>query len=100
MLNVSQEADVGGFRSSASHYGGQYGTLYGSASVTGAQQVSGSSFFNAFVQNIPEIYALYYFVLCLNQVHETFDFETISKDSLILSHFNLIWLAGLGFQFN
>ncbi|KAF2299187.1 hypothetical protein GH714_030928 [Hevea brasiliensis] len=39
MLSASQETDVGGLRSSASHFGGQYGAIHGSASMTGAQQV-------------------------------------------------------------
>lgn len=53
MLSSSQEADITGFRSSASHYMGQYGAIYGSASMTGAQQVGGISFSFAFVQYIP-----------------------------------------------
>lgn len=44
MLVGSQEADVGGYRphtSTAAHYGGQYSSVYGSAALSGAQQVSG-----------------------------------------------------------
>lgn len=43
MLGGSQETDVGAYRghtSSVAHYGGQYGALYGSAALSGAQQVS------------------------------------------------------------
>ena len=44
MLVGSQEADVGGYRphtSTAAHYGGQYSSVYGSAALSGAQQVNG-----------------------------------------------------------
>lgn len=44
MLSASQEADVGGYRSLAAHYGGQYGAIYGSSSMTSAQQVSWATF--------------------------------------------------------
>lgn len=43
MLGASQEVEVGGYRShtsAASHYGGQYSSVYGSTALTGAQQVS------------------------------------------------------------
>lgn len=43
MLGASQEAEVGGYRShtsAAPHYGGQYSSVYGSTSLSGAQQVS------------------------------------------------------------
>lgn len=49
MLGGSQEAEVGGYRghtSTAPHYGGQYTSVYGSAALSGAQQVSG---FNSIV---------------------------------------------------
>lgn len=44
MLSASQEAEIGGYRahpSAAVHYGGQYGSLYGSAALSGTQQVDG-----------------------------------------------------------
>jgi hypothetical protein len=43
MLVGSQEADVSGYRghtSTAAHYGGQYSSVYGSAALSGAQQVT------------------------------------------------------------
>lgn len=43
MLGTSQEADVGGYRghtAAAPHYGGQYSSVYSSATLSGAQQVS------------------------------------------------------------
>ena len=48
MLVGSQEADVSGYRghtSTAAHYGGQYSSVYGSAALSGAQQVSFFHFF-------------------------------------------------------
>jgi hypothetical protein len=43
MLGGSQEADAGGYRAhpqAVAHYGGQYSSVYGSAALSGAQQVS------------------------------------------------------------
>lgn len=43
MLGGSQESDIGGYRthpSGPAHYGGQYSSVYGSAALTNAQQVS------------------------------------------------------------
>lgn len=52
MLGGSQEADVGGYRAhppAAAHYGGQYSSVYGSAALSSAQQVSGLCFVNSFL---------------------------------------------------
>lgn len=44
ILGGSQELDVGGYRahsSTSTQYGGQYSSVYGSAALSSAQQVSG-----------------------------------------------------------
>lgn len=51
MLGGSQETDGGGYRahpSAATHYGGQYSSVYGAAALGSAQQVSGLHFSNFF----------------------------------------------------
>lgn len=41
ILGGSQDVDVGGYRpSAAAQYGGQYSSVYGSAALSSAQQVS------------------------------------------------------------
>lgn len=53
MLGTSQESEVGGYRghtAAAPHYGGQYSSVYGSAALSGTQQVSDFNFivYNSF----------------------------------------------------
>jgi hypothetical protein len=68
MLGGSQEADAGGYRThpqAVAHYGGQYSSVYGSAALSGAQQVSGLYFLNSFPFLVT--YALSY--LCSTKPH-------------------------------